>query len=81
MKNKLMDLNNHLFEQLERLNDEDLKDDALKAEIKRAKTISSIASKIIDNGSLMLRGQEFNKEYLESPAEVFDSKKQLTTRE
>ena len=43
MKNTLGDLNNHLFAQLERLGDEDLKDDALTEEIERAKAINQAA--------------------------------------
>ena len=43
MRNTLADLNNHLFEQLERLNDEDLDDDALEKALKRADGISKIA--------------------------------------
>lgn len=54
MKNTLGDLNNHLFAQLERLNDEDLKGDELREEIERAKAVTNVASKIIDNGSLVL---------------------------
>ena len=36
MKNKLVDLNNHLFAEMERLSDEDLQGDELTAEIDRA---------------------------------------------
>lgn len=54
MKNTLGDLNNHLFEQLERLNDEDLKGDALIEEINRAKAVNEVASRIIANGALVL---------------------------
>lgn len=54
MKNKLTDLNNHLFEQLERLNNEDLKGDELESEVKRAKAISDIAGDIISNASIQL---------------------------
>ena len=59
MKNKLTDLNNHLFEQLERLNDEGLTDDELEKEIKRAKSIAEISQQIIDNGSLTLKTAQF----------------------
>lgn len=44
MKNKLADLNNHLFAQLERLGEEDLNDEQIEREAKRADAIVSIAN-------------------------------------
>lgn len=58
MKNTLGDLNNHLFAEIERLNDEDLKGEALKEEIDRARAVAMIASKIIENGSLVLEAKK-----------------------
>lgn len=63
MKNKLIDLNNHLFEALERLNDEDLRDEELKDELKRAEKITKVAQTIINNGELMFKAQKYYKEY------------------
>ena len=57
MKNKLSDLNNHLFAELERLSDEDTKGDALKEEVERAKAITSVAKEIINGANLALRAQ------------------------
>lgn len=62
-RNTLKDLNNHLFEQLERLNDEELTGENLKVEIERARAMSNIATKIIDNGQLVLRAQKVSFEY------------------
>lgn len=64
MKNTLDDLNNHLFMQLERLNDEDIKGEQLQEEITRAKAISNIAAQIINNGALVLKAETFRQEYL-----------------
>lgn len=58
MRNKSIDLNNHLFEELERLNDETLTGNALDEEIKRARAMSCIAEHIIGNASLALRAEE-----------------------
>lgn len=55
MKNTLVDLNNHLFEQLERLNDEDLTADELDREIRRADAITSVAKTIIDNADISFK--------------------------
>lgn len=48
MKNKPIDLNNHLFMAIERLNDEDIKGDELKEEIERGRAISGLAKQVID---------------------------------
>lgn len=54
MKNKLADLNNHLFMQLERLTEEDLSHDRLMEEVKRSKSVSMLANQIISNARLAL---------------------------
>jgi hypothetical protein len=64
MKNTLGDLNNHLFAQLERLNDEDLKGEELQKEIERARAVTSVASQIIQNGNLVLQTEKFKAETL-----------------
>jgi len=63
MKNTLGDLNNHLFAQLERLSDEDLKGEQLQEEIVRAKAVTGLASQIIANGTLVLKAKTLQLEY------------------
>ena len=63
MKNKLKDLNDHLFEELERLNDESLTGEALQQERERAKSMASIAQTIINNGELALKAVKHYEEY------------------
>lgn len=56
MKNKLEDLNNHLFAQLERLSDEELVNnkDKLEAELSRTKAVTAVAREIVAGGKLVL---------------------------
>jgi hypothetical protein len=56
VKNTLVDLNNFLFEQLERLNDENCD---LEKEIPRAKSIVDIGDTIIKNAALALEASQF----------------------
>jgi hypothetical protein len=58
MQNTLGNLNNHLFAQLERLGDEELKGEYLVEEISRSRAIADIASRIIANGSLVLQAKK-----------------------
>lgn len=63
MKNKSTDLNNHLFAEIERLGDEDLKGDELDKEIGRADAICKVATQIINNGALNLKAAQLKAEY------------------
>ena len=63
MKNTLTDLNNYLFEAIERLNDDGLTDEQLDKEIKRSEAVQKIAKTIIDNGSLALQAKKHLDEY------------------
>ena len=59
MKNTLGDLSIHLFAELERLSDEDLKGEELKEEMSRSYAIGNIATKVIDNANLVLQAAKF----------------------
>jgi hypothetical protein len=63
MKNKLLDLNNHLFAQLERLGNEDLSAEGLQTEIDRTKAITGVATQVINNASLVHDAHKTQLEY------------------
>lgn len=63
MKNKITDLNNHLFAQLERLGDEGLTDEQVERECKRAEAIVTVSEQIIKSATLTLGATKIVAEY------------------
>ena len=65
MKNNLGDLNNYLFEQLERLNDDDSleNEEHFNRQIRRAKAITDVSKTIISNANLLLNAKKYQDEY------------------
>ena len=63
MKNTLSDLNNYLFESLERINDDTLDVEGLEKEIKRSEAVQKVAKTIIENGQLALQAKKHLDEY------------------
>lgn len=59
MKNRLIDLNNHLFAQLERLSDEELTPEQIEAETQRGEAIVAVADQIIRNADLTFKAASF----------------------
>ena len=59
MNNKLSDLNNYLFEELERLNDDETlnSDENFEKELKRSKAITTVSSQIIQNANVVLKAK------------------------
>lgn len=70
MKNTLGDLNNYLFAQIERLDDEQLSESEFDKELKRAKAINGIASAIINNARVVLEAKKFKDDSFESHPEL-----------
>jgi len=63
MKNKLVDLNNHLFAQIERLGDEGLTPEELSDEIKRSGAMSNLGKVVVENAKLALEATKFSSEF------------------
>lgn len=65
MKNNLTSLNDYLFEQLERLNDDEEleKDGILEKELKRAKAITDVSTAIVNNAKLILDVKKYARDY------------------
>lgn len=75
MKNKLSDLNNHLFAQLERLGNEALSGEQLAAEIERSHAITSVAKEVISNARLVLDAQrQYDSGNMHRPHELLEVK-------
>lgn len=71
MKKDLNALNDYLFEQLERLNDDEaLKEEGLEKELKRAKAITSVSTAIVNNARLVLDARKYSDEMGVSDKEV-----------
>ena len=63
MKNKMEDLRNHVFSALERLDDDELTEEQLKKELKRANAIAQLASVLNDTAKTeILFMAEFGKD-------------------
>ena len=63
MNNTLMHLNNYLFEQLERINDDSLTEEELEKQIKKAEVINKTAENIIKNNETALKTVNIASEY------------------
>jgi len=55
MSNNLQDLNKYLFEQIEKLSNEDLDEKQTELAIKKAEAITGVSEKIIKNAELALK--------------------------
>ena len=62
MSTNLSDLNNHLFAQLDRLNNEGLEGEKLKEEIDRSQAITAVSVQIISNANLVFNAAKFKTE-------------------
>lgn len=58
MKNKVTDLNNHLFAALERLGEEDISSEKLELEINRSKAITTVASTIVESNKVTVEAMK-----------------------
>lgn len=63
MKNTLSDLNNYLFECIERITDDELSAEELDKEIKRSNAVQNVAKNIIENSKLALDAKKHFDEY------------------
>lgn len=69
-KNTLGDLNNILFEELERLNDNSLSGEELTQEMNRAKAITGVATQVVMNARTVLDVAKFQDDRIDIDSPV-----------
>lgn len=67
MKNKMSDLRDHMFAQLERLGNEELSEDELKKEITRAQAISEVGKVIVESAKTQVMYAKLTRQKEEQP--------------
>lgn len=70
VRNTLLDLNDHLFAQMERLDVDGMTPEQLDMEINRARAMSNVAAQIINNANVVLNAERFRDEKLDANTKV-----------
>lgn len=63
MKHSLADINEYLFDQLERLTDDSLTPEQLDKEIERADSISKLTTVMVQNANVVVKAAQLKAEY------------------
>lgn len=66
MKESLTDLNSLLFEQLERLGKPDISKEELATEITRARAVSDISGRVIENANILLQAAKLQDNWMDA---------------
>lgn len=76
MNNNLVDLNNYLFGELERLNANEIlaNEDTLEKELKRSKAITEVSSQIVQNAKIMLEAKKHSDTFGYGEDKFYSSK-------
>lgn len=74
MKNKISDLRDHMFAQLERLADETLTPEQIKDEIERSKAISEIGKVIVESAKTEVLHLKLTNRLSEEPPKFLESR-------
>jgi hypothetical protein len=74
MKNKMTDLRDHMFAQLERLSNEELSKEQLTNEIERAKAISDIGKVIVESAKTQVLYAKLTQQKAENPDKFLENK-------
>jgi hypothetical protein len=62
-KNKISDLNDHLFAQIERLSEEDLTPEQIEHEVKRGNAIVAVADQILRSAALQVQAAKIMSDH------------------
>ena len=76
MRNTLGDLNNYLFETLERITDDSLSNEQLERELSRSQAVTSVAEAIIKNGELAFKAIKHADEWDKPVVHMLGASKQ-----